>query len=603
MVTHGQASDPYWSVVQNGVNQAAEDMGVQVDYQAPDTFDMVAMAQLIDAAVASQPDGMAISIPDADALGESIQAGVDAGIPMVSLDSGSDVAAEMGMLTHVGQTEYEAGVGAGQRMGEAGVTTALCVNQEVGNVALDDRCRGFTDGLAESGGTVEVVEVDLNNPTEAQARIEAALSANAEVDGILTLGPTGAAPALEVPGTGQLGRSSSPPSTSRRTSWMRSNGDMLFAIDSSSMMQYSPIVLLTARDESEHHRQVLMTGPGFVTRWNAAEVIDLAAAELAVEPAADGRERIARVRKRHAGDARGRGSPGARSRRAGGKDQPLAPPAGTPEMRRPPERSASGSSSRSPPVIADSCRRGTANYLEVAAQLGILAVAVALLMIGGEFDLSIGSAIGACGIIFALLSVEFGWNVWLAMLAALVFALLLGVFNGYLVLRTDLPSFIITLGTLLIVRGVTIGITRQVTGRTVVSGLDDVPGYDAIRTIFASDVTVGGAAFSIAIVWWLGVAALATCCCGPRSATGSSASGETSRRRATSACRSAWSRSSFMGTAVAAWLVAMIQVLGARSADVVRGTGSEFTAIIAAVIGGVLLTGGYGSAIGPSSAR
>ena len=197
VVTHGQASDPYWSVVQNGVNQAAKDMGVQVEYQAPDTFDMVAMSQLIDAAVASHPDGMAISIPDADALGDSIRAGVAAGIPMISLDSGSDVAAELGMLTHVGQTEYEAGLGAGQRMGEAGVTTALCVNQEVGNVALDDRCRGFTDGLADSGGTVEVVQVNLNNPTEAQSRIEAALSSNPDVDGILTLGPTGAAPALE----------------------------------------------------------------------------------------------------------------------------------------------------------------------------------------------------------------------------------------------------------------------------------------------------------------------------------------------------------------------------------------------------------------------
>src|SRR5215213_4290348 len=121
VVTHGQASDPYWSVVQNGVNQAAKDMGVQVEYHSPDTFNMVAMSQLIDAAVASRPDGMAISIPDADALGDSIKGGIDAGIPMVSLDSGSDVAADLGMLTHVGQTEYEAGVGGGQRLGEAGV--------------------------------------------------------------------------------------------------------------------------------------------------------------------------------------------------------------------------------------------------------------------------------------------------------------------------------------------------------------------------------------------------------------------------------------------------------------------------------------------------
>jgi simple sugar transport system substrate-binding protein len=283
VVTHGQASDPYWSVVQNGVNQAAEDMGVQVDYQAPDTFDMVAMAQLIDAAVASQPDGMAISIPDADALGESIQAGVDAGIPMISLDSGSDVAADLGMLTHVGQTEYEAGVGAGQRMGEAGVTTALCVNQEVGNVALDDRCRGFTDGLAESGGTVEVVEVDLNNPTEAQARIEAALSANAQVDGILTLGPTGAAPALEaLGGTGQLGQIQLATfDLSPDVLEAIENGDILFAIDSQQYMQgYLPIVLLTlhATNLNTIANPVLMTGPGFVTKENAAAVIDLAAA-------------------------------------------------------------------------------------------------------------------------------------------------------------------------------------------------------------------------------------------------------------------------------------------------------------------------------------
>jgi simple sugar transport system substrate-binding protein len=275
VVTHGQASDPYWSVVQNGVNQAAKDMGVQVEYEAPNTFDMVAMSQLIDAAVASHPDGMAISIPDADALGDSIKAGVAAGIPMISLDSGSDVAADLGMLTHVGQTEYEAGLGGGQRMGGAGVTTGLCVNQEVGNVALDDRCRGFTDGLAESGGTVEVLQVNLNNPAEAQARIEAALSSNPNIDGILALGPTGAEPALEaLRGTGQLDLS---PDVLDAIE----SGDMLFAIDSQQYMQgYLPIVLLTlyATNLNTIANPVLMTGPGFVTKENAAQVIDLAAA-------------------------------------------------------------------------------------------------------------------------------------------------------------------------------------------------------------------------------------------------------------------------------------------------------------------------------------
>src|SRR5215211_7425047 len=185
VVSHGQASDPFWSVVQNGVNQAAEDMGVQVEYQAPDTYDMVEMSQLIDAAVASQPDGLVVSIPDPDALGDSIRAAVDAGIPVISMNSGSDVAAEFGLLTHVGQTELEAGLGAGRRMGEAGVTNALCINQEVGNVALDLRCQGFTEGLAESGGTAEMVVVDLSNPAEAQGRVEAAITADETINGIL----------------------------------------------------------------------------------------------------------------------------------------------------------------------------------------------------------------------------------------------------------------------------------------------------------------------------------------------------------------------------------------------------------------------------------
>ncbi|MGH2559674.1 MAG: sugar ABC transporter substrate-binding protein [Thermomicrobiales bacterium] len=280
VVSHGQASDPFWSVVQNGVTQAGEDMGVEVEYQAPDTFDMVAMAQLIDAAVASQPDGLVVSVPDADALGDPIRAAVEAGIPVISMNSGSDVAEELGVLTHVGQTEYEAGVGAGQRMGEAGVTTAICVNQEVGNVALDERCRGFTDGLAESGGTVEVLEVDLNDPTGAQQRIEAAVTADAEVNGVLALGPTGATPALEaLRAADMLG------TVTLATFDLSSDvleaivaGDMLFAIDQQQYLQgYLPIVLLTlnATNLNTIANPVLMTGPGFVTQENAAQVIAL----------------------------------------------------------------------------------------------------------------------------------------------------------------------------------------------------------------------------------------------------------------------------------------------------------------------------------------
>src|SRR5690606_12096269 len=130
-------------------------------------------------------------------LEESIRGAIDAGIPVISINSGSDVASEIGVIAHVGQTEYEAGFGGGQRMAAAGVTNALCVNQEVGNVALDLRCQGFADAMAEAGGTSQVVEVDLNDPTETQARVIATLQADESVNGVFTLGPTGAVPVLE----------------------------------------------------------------------------------------------------------------------------------------------------------------------------------------------------------------------------------------------------------------------------------------------------------------------------------------------------------------------------------------------------------------------
>jgi simple sugar transport system substrate-binding protein len=283
VVSHGQASDPFWSVVQAGVNQAGTDMRVDVQYQAPGTFDMVAMAQLIDAAVAAGPNGIVVSIPDADALGSSITAAIEAGIPVISMNSGSDVAKDLGILVHVGQTEYEAGFGGGERMAAAGVTNALCVNQEVGNVALDLRCQGFTDAMTAAGATVETIPVDLADPTTSQQTITAAVEGNGEINGILTLGPTGAAPALaaltelEALGTIQLATFDLSPDVLTAIE----AGDMLFAIDQQQYLQgYLPIVLhtLLAVNLNTIANDVLMTGPGFVTAETAGRVIELSAA-------------------------------------------------------------------------------------------------------------------------------------------------------------------------------------------------------------------------------------------------------------------------------------------------------------------------------------
>ncbi len=244
--------------------------------------------------------------------------------------------------------------------------------------------------------------------------------------------------------------------------------------------------------------------------------------------------------------------------------------------------------------------RGTSNYLNVAADIGIVAVAVALLMIGGEFDLSIGSVTGASGMIIAILSTQFGWNIWAAIVIAILFALLIGFINAYLVLRTNLPSFIVTLSSLFILRGLTIGLTSLITGRTQVGGLDAAPGYSSALAIFASNIQIGGANFSIEIIWWLVLAALATWVL-LRTKFGNwifGVGGDVQAARNVGVPVRRVKISLFMMTALAACLIAIIQALGLTSTDALRGTGNEFITIVAVVVGGTLLTGGYGSAIG-----
>jgi simple sugar transport system substrate-binding protein len=278
VVTHGQASDPFWSVAANGVDAAAEDMGVTVEYQAPETFDMVAMSELIDAAVASQPDGLVVSIPDADALGPSIQAAVDAGIPVISMNSGSDVFQDLGVLVHVGQTEFEAGLIAGQKFADEGVKNPICINQEVGNAALDARCDGFFEGLGVKG---EVIPVDLNDPAGTTETVAGVLQQNADVDGILTLGPTGATPTLEaLDQAGMLGDVKFATfDLSPEVLQAITDGDMLFAIDQAQYLQgYLPIVFLTKYLETGalplgSVDRVVLTGPQIVTADTAQDVV------------------------------------------------------------------------------------------------------------------------------------------------------------------------------------------------------------------------------------------------------------------------------------------------------------------------------------------
>ncbi|MFF4618470.1 ABC transporter permease [Nonomuraea jabiensis] len=243
---------------------------------------------------------------------------------------------------------------------------------------------------------------------------------------------------------------------------------------------------------------------------------------------------------------------------------------------------------------------GIANWLDPAATLGIMAVAVALLMIGGEFDLSAGVLTGTSGLILVTLATRYGLSVWLAMLVGLVVALAIGFANGLVVTRTKLPSFIVTLGTFLMLQGVNLGVTKAITGTVQVSGLRRASGFEAANAILAGTIQIGGTSFRVAILWWILVTAVATWVL-MRSKAGNwifAVGGNEQAARAVGVAAARTKIALFMTTAFAAWLVGSILALRYTSVQANIGIGQEFIYIIAAVIGGCLLTGGYGSAIG-----
>ena len=275
VVSHGQANDPFWSVAKNGVDSACKDMKISCKYTAPGTFDMVEMAKLIDNAVSQKPKGIVITLPDAAALGKSVKAAIAAGIPVISMNSGSDDFASLGISAHVGQTEFEAGVGGGQKMKAAGGKKALCVNHEVGNVALDRRCAGFKKGF---GGPVEILGTS-NDVTEIEKAVAAKLGG---VDTILTLGAglsgEAALKALEAAGkVGQirLGTFDMSPDMLKAAA----AGKVEFLIDQQQYLQgYLPIAIFAQYIRwGTMPAGVVMTGPGFVTPDNASKVIKWAA--------------------------------------------------------------------------------------------------------------------------------------------------------------------------------------------------------------------------------------------------------------------------------------------------------------------------------------
>jgi simple sugar transport system substrate-binding protein len=276
VVTHGQASDPFWSVVKNGVDDAAKLMGVEVQYQAPQTFDMVAMKQLIESAIASKPDGLVVSIPDAAALGPAIKDAVAAGIPVISMDSGLEVSQELGAFLHLGIDEYQSGLAAGKRMKAAGHAHGACINPEVGNVALDLRCQGFKDGLGDS----QVIAVAMD-PTEIRNGVGGYLQQHPEIDTAITVGAVAFDPALAAIEEAGLADKIEIGSFDLSPTLLQAidEGRASYAIDAQQYLTgYLPVVFLTLYHElGMVPVSNVLTGPLFVTKDTAKQVIELSA--------------------------------------------------------------------------------------------------------------------------------------------------------------------------------------------------------------------------------------------------------------------------------------------------------------------------------------
>jgi simple sugar transport system substrate-binding protein len=277
VVTHGAAGDTFWDVVKKGAEQAGKDEGVSVSYQSDG--DPAKQSQLIDAAVNQKVDGIVVSMANPDALKASIEKAVAAGIPVITINSGQDKSTAFGAIAHVGQDETIAGQGAGEKMKEAGVTKALCVIQEAGNVGLEQRCAGFKQGL---GGSVVNLQVQNSDPAGAQATIKAKLQQDKSINGVLTLGPViGSAALKALSDAGSTAKIATFDLNADVTQAI-ADGKMLFAVDQQQYVQgYLPIVMLTLYKSNLNTiggGHPVLTGPGYVTKDNAAKVQDLAKA-------------------------------------------------------------------------------------------------------------------------------------------------------------------------------------------------------------------------------------------------------------------------------------------------------------------------------------
>ncbi len=235
-----------------------------------------------------------------------------------------------------------------------------------------------------------------------------------------------------------------------------------------------------------------------------------------------------------------------------------------------------------------------------SSTIGIMAVAVALLMIGGEFDLSAGVAVTTSGLAAAHVAWYFGLNVWVGIFAALILSLGIGAFNGWLLHVTGLPSFLVTLGTFFVLQGVNLAMTRIIAGGVSSNSINSMDGFDSAKAVFASSFSIGSVQVKTPVVYWALLTLVGSLLL-LRTRYGNwifAVGGDSAAARAVGVPVVVTKIALFMGVGFAAWLLGMHLLFEYNNLQSGQGVGNEFIYIIAAVIGGCMLTGGYGSVIG-----
>ncbi|BBZ32748.1 ABC transporter permease [Mycolicibacterium confluentis] len=241
-----------------------------------------------------------------------------------------------------------------------------------------------------------------------------------------------------------------------------------------------------------------------------------------------------------------------------------------------------------------------ATVLYASSTIGIMAVGVGLLMIGGEFDLSAGVAVTTSSLAASMLCYNLHLNLWAGAALALVISLAVGFFNGYMVMKTKIPSFLITLSTFFMLAGINLAVTKLLSGQVATPSVSDMEGFDSGRAVFASSIPIGPVEVRVTVLWWILFALIATYVLF-KTRTGNwifAVGGNQDSARAVGVPVTKVKIGLFMVVAFCAWFVGMHLLFAFNTVQSGQGVGNEFFYIIAAVIGGCLLTGGYGTAIG-----